>query len=159
MPRHGHQLAGGVPHSPHFLQHGATRRPARAVTVAHASSPHSILPRGQGAHARAPCVMAGPPLRRCRCHGSGITSEPAAELSWHRNSFYSSNSGHSGADFVAPLHKHFRGPMYTGTRPCYSEALNLRRGGECGMARCGRPSRIVVNCFRALIRYCCRTMM
>ena len=119
-----------------------------------------LIPSSQGGRGRmrAPCVVTGPPLRRCRCHGSGITSEPAAELSWHRNSFYSGNSGHSGADFVAPLHKHFRGPMYTGTRPCYSEALNLRRGGECGMARCGRPSRIVVNCFRAL-GYCCRTMM
>ena len=144
MPRHGHQLAGGVPHSPHFLQHGATRRPARAVTVAHASSPHSILPRGQGAHAQwhsAPCVVAGPPLRRCRCLGSGITSELLLNshgIAAHQRasaahslccSFYSGNSGHSGADLVAPLRKHFRGPMYTGNQTL------LFRGAEFAPGR------------------------
>ena len=157
MPRHGHQLARGVPHSPHFLQHGATRRPARAVTVAHASSPHSILPRGQGAHAQwhsAPCVVAGPPLRRCRCLGSGITSELLL-MNSHGIAAHSIQAIQAtpGPILLRPSASIFAGLCIQETRPCYSEALNLRRGGECGMARCGRPSRIVVNCFREL-GYC-----
>ena len=130
MPRHGHQLAGGVPHSPHFLQHGATRRPARAVTVA------PILPRGQGAHAQwhsAPCVVAGPPLRRCRCLGSGITSELL--LNSHGIAAHSIQAIQAtpGPILLRPSASIFAGLCIQETRPCYSEALNLRRGGECGM--------------------------
>ena len=89
--------------------------PARAVIVAHASSPHSILPRGQGApHA---CVVTGPPPRRdavvtvaalprnllLNSHGIAAHSVQAIQAI----------PGPRGADLVAPLRKHFRGPMNT----------------------------------------------
>ena len=120
-----------------------------------------LIPSSQGGRGRmrAPCVVTGPPLRRRRCHGSGITSEPAAESS-HGIATHSIQAIQAtpGPISLRPSASIFAGLCIHETRPCYSEALNLRRGGECGMARCGRPSRIVVNCFRAL-GYCCRTMM